>query len=162
MTELYQVNYDWEEEFLEIVLPKLRDKFSWKSEFKTLYWDKTWKENFQNDPENLIGFLYFSDYDSKNWKKAKYLWWVNLDPNFQKSWIATFIKKAIKDEFDNWTEEIYLNTINWSEAEEMWKIFWFEYFSYWKNVPKKNGSFIYNTNLKLTKEKFNQVFSKFQ
>ena len=162
MTELYQVNYDWEEEFLEIVLPKLRDKFSWKSEFKTLYWDKTWKENFQNDPENLIGFLYFSDYDSKNWKKAKYLWWVNLDPNFQKSWIATFIKKAIKDEFDNWTEEIYLNTINWSEAEEMWKIFWFEYFSYWKNVPKKNGSFIYNINLKLTKEKFNQVFSKFQ
>lgn len=158
--ELYKINYAHEPEFLEKIIPIFRKKLTWTCEFKTLYWDKIGEKDFDKKPENLVWALYFSPLDVWNVKKTEYLGWVNLDPNFHKSWIASFIKKAIAERFENGTHEIQLDVIWNSDAEQMWRSLWFEYVSQEFMLKRANYSSLSAVKYKLTKEKFNQVFAK--
>lgn len=160
MEELYKKNYAHEGEFLEKIIPIFRQKLTGKCEFKTLYWDKTGEKDFDKNPENLVWALYFSPLDVWNGKKIDYLWWVNLDPNFHKSWIASFIKKAIMERFENGTQEIQLDVIGNSDAEQMWRSLWFEYVSQEVMLKRANHTRLFAVKYKLTREKFRQVLAK--
>lgn len=158
--ELYKINYAHEWEFLEKIIPIFRKKLTGKCEFKTLYWDKTGEKDFDKNPENLVWALYFSPLDVWNGKKIDYLWWVNLDPNFHKSWIASFIKKAIAQRFENGTQEIQLDVIGNSDAEQMWRSLWFEYVSQEVMLKRADHTRLFAVKYKLTREKFHQVLAK--
>lgn len=164
MIDLYNINYSNEPEFLEKVKEFFEQKIKkWGLEFKTLYWDKTGETDFDKNPDNLIWFLYFSPFFNEKQEKiphAKYLWWVNLNPNFQNSGVGIFIKKAIQDEFQKGATEIYLDVMQFSQAEEMWKKLWFEYVSSEHFLDRKDYRSLRVARYKLTQESFNQVFAK--